>query len=446
MAEQRHWDNLPKPALKHVFHLLVLQSPIYGIPQAFSPALVCKSWNFSWQTEMFSTKWVDFYRKRSSVSVDPLKFADDYRTNIRKAIVGRDDILLNLASSSSLCELKYHSRVSILPECIKEFSRLEILYWSINLSSYDRSAVLEAFHLAPLSTLKKLNHLHISTNSFAVEKIKKQDVTPLTQLTRLDLLYVRPGVMNLAAFSNLSILQVAWAKILPEDMVAISKLSSLRTLYFTNNEIRNGEVDISTVLLGKLQDIVISHCNLKNLGDLSDATALTSLYLSHNNLSEVKGLSALSNLQKLICSYNQKLNQLEDLSGATGLTYLELSVNNLHEVKGLSALSNLQRLDCTNNQKLKQLVGLSALTSLTQLLCYNCSLKHLPELVILAPKLVDLNISNNKLQEFPDLLLFTNLTSLDISRNSLSTALKDQIKACMRSRDTLPKLKYVSYC
>ena len=76
---------------------------------------------------------------------------------------------------------------------------------------------------------------------------------------------------------------------------------------------------------------------------LEKLTKLRSLYLSDNQLTNVKGLENLTQLKQLFLHYN-KLTDVKGLEKLTKLTRLFLNNNQLTDVKGLEKLTQLKEL------------------------------------------------------------------------------------------------------
>jgi len=136
----------------------------------------------------------------------------------------------------------------------------------------------------------------------------------------------------------------------------------------------------------------------KPAGELTkaDLEKVTSLNLQRNQLTDVpKGMEKLTQLKYLYLSINQ-LTDVKGLEKLTQLTFLTLGGNQLAEVKGLENLTQLEGLNLANNQ----LTDASALANLTQL--------------------TDLNLGENKLTDVKGLEKLTQLTRLYLSDNQLT--------------------------
>jgi internalin A len=89
----------------------------------------------------------------------------------------------------------------------------------------------------------------------------------------------------------------------------------------------------------------------------------TDLYLRNNSITDLRPLSALTNLAKLGLSSNS-ISDLRPLSSLTNLTFLELGSNSIADLTPLSTLTNLTILYLNNNQ-IADLTPLSTLTDKT---------------------------------------------------------------------------------
>ena len=93
-----------------------------------------------------------------------------------------------------------------------------------------------------------------------------------------------------------------------------------------------------------------------------DVEEVTKLSCYNNQLTELKGLDKLVNLEDLDCHSNQ-LTELKGLDKLVNLEWLNCRSNQLTELKGLDKLVNLEELYCENNQ-LTELKGLDKLFNL----------------------------------------------------------------------------------
>ena len=103
--------------------------------------------------------------------------------------------------------------------------------------------------------------------------------------------------------------------------------------------------------LEKVTELELDGKQLTSVKSLEKLTQLESLHLSHNKLTDVKGLENLMQLKELPLDDNQ----LTDVKGLENLTQLEglwLPRNQLTDVKGLEKLTRLTELDLMDNPAL----------------------------------------------------------------------------------------------
>ena len=103
--------------------------------------------------------------------------------------------------------------------------------------------------------------------------------------------------------------------------------------------------------LKKVTELELDRKQLTSVKGLEKLTQLESLHLSHNKLTDVKGLENLTQLKELPLDDNQ----LTDVKGLENLTQLEglwLPRNQLTDVKGLKKLTRLTELDLIDNPDL----------------------------------------------------------------------------------------------
>ena len=150
------------------------------------------------------------------------------------------------------------------------------------------------------------------------------------------------------------------------------------------------KIDIRNKGLKGVFDIE-QHCKDINV----NIEKVTNLYCYSNDLTELKGLDKLVNLEVLSC-YNNQLTEL-DLSKLVKLERLSCFNNDLTELKGLDKLVNLEWLYCSNND----LIELKGLDKLVNLEWLYCSINQLTELKDL-DKLVNLKWLNDEKYTQPD--------------------------------------------
>jgi Leucine-rich repeat (LRR) protein len=76
---------------------------------------------------------------------------------------------------------------------------------------------------------------------------------------------------------------------------------------------------------------------------------IINLECSYKNLTSLRGIENLTNLEILEC-YNNNLTSLSGIENLTRLKYLSCSYNNLSNLKEIESLTNLERLYCYDNK------------------------------------------------------------------------------------------------
>ncbi len=109
--------------------------------------------------------------------------------------------------------------------------------------------------------------------------------------------------------------------------------------------------------------------DISQIEGLSALTDLQILWLNANQISEIKGLDALTKLQSLDLSAN-KIREIKGLDALVNLVELNLIANQISEIKGLDALTKLQTLYLYRNQ-ISEIKGLDALASLQKLYIFD---------------------------------------------------------------------------
>ncbi|HMS69676.1 MAG TPA: leucine-rich repeat domain-containing protein [Saprospiraceae bacterium] len=190
----------------------------------------------------------------------------------------------------------------------------------------------------------------------------------------------------------------------------------------------------------RIKVLDLSFCMLEGIENLSKLTALESLELDHNNLSQID-LTGLTSLKNLNISHNL-ISSLIDIHGPMQLISLNLSNNFLNTIigweKGASIinldLSNNKifgHLDCSylpNNTKLEHLnfafneitsiSGLEKFRNLKQLILNSNKLNSFTGALLL-PKLDNLDLLGNQFNIFPKLNHLSNLKTINFGENQL---------------------------
>ena len=114
--------------------------------------------------------------------------------------------------------------------------------------------------------------------------------------------------------------------------------------------------------LAALTELDASHKNIESVAGLEHATALHTLYLRDNAITDVRPLASLINLQSLSL-WGNKVTDVSPLAGLINLQKLSLWGNEITDVSPLARLTNLQWLQLGDNE----IADVSPLASLTNL-------------------------------------------------------------------------------
>ncbi|KAM9198713.1 leucine-rich repeat and coiled-coil domain-containing protein 1 isoform 7-T8 [Dugong dugon] len=147
-------------------------------------------------------------------------------------------------------------------------------------------------------------------------------------------------------------------------------------------------------------DLCLLDKGLRSISELSLDSTLHTINLHCNNISKIKAIDHIWNLQHLDLSSNQ-ISQIEGLSTLTNLCTLNLSCNLITKIEGLEELINLTKLNLSYNQ-ISDLSGLIPLHGIKHKLRHidlhsNCidSIHHLLQCMIGLHFLTNLILEKN---------------------------------------------------
>ncbi len=272
------------------------------------------------------------------------------------------DPLLHWAIRSSMNAIK--SNVKLTADMVGDKS---VRYISFELCSHAEDFAdwtkpywienLEGIQYAKSATMVDIGY------TSAVEGKSIQDVSPLSELTQLDILILKQDgitdVSPLKTLTNLSELDLSMNGAI-KDVSAIKSMKKLTTLNVSSNTIENVD-DIAD--LTKLQYLNISGNKISSLPDMSKLTELRTLLASANELTDVTAIGQLKNLEALDLTKNSGLTDVKALAGLTHLdeerTYLptaEMKTDlfaaiNVNKIFELFNISKMTTADIDNVQK-----------------------------------------------------------------------------------------------
>jgi Leucine-rich repeat (LRR) protein len=170
--------------------------------------------------------------------------------------------------------------------------------------------------------------------------------------------------------------------------------------------------------LKQLQILYCSNNKLTSLEPIKHLIKLKELDCMFNNLTSLEGIENLTQLQNLFCSFN-KLTSLKGIENLTQLQTLFCRSNKLTSLVGIENLTQLQNLDCNKNN-LTSLEGIENLTQLQYLYCNDNKITSLEGIENLT-QLYTLNCSFNKIKSIKLLKKLTQLQILYCNYNQLTS-------------------------
>jgi Leucine-rich repeat (LRR) protein len=177
------------------------------------------------------------------------------------------------------------------------------------------------------------------------------------------------------------------------------------------------EIPDLSMYAGKLVKLNLSHNKITNIVKLDALTNLQKLFLYNNQITKIEGLETLTNLQ-LLWLYGNKITKIEGLNTLTILQELDLSYNKITKIEGLDTLTNLHELDLSYN-KITKIEGLNTLTNLEKLNLWNNKITKIEGLNTLT-NLKKLYLSFNQITKIEGLNTLTNLEKLNLWNNKIT--------------------------
>jgi internalin A len=196
----------------------------------------------------------------------------------------------------------------------------------LNLSFCGISDIIQIKRLETLSNLKKLDLSHNK-----IEEIK-----------------------GLEILTNIKILNLQYNKI--SEIEGLEKFENLQELSLDGNPLKGAD----RLFMNKNAQEIVKYCQDKKEGKFPFVTFRGIKYYVLNNelnfksfgindITEIEGLEALSNLKKLDLSHN-KIKKIEGLEHLINLKELNFYWNDITEIGGLDALKNLQIFNFQDNK------------------------------------------------------------------------------------------------
>ncbi len=202
----------------------------------------------------------------------------------------------------------------------------------------------------------------------------------------------------------------------PADSVTAARLADINWLEIENKGItalKAGDFDGLTAL----KTLNLRRNSLSNISALGNLTTLLSLSLGENSISDISPLGKLTKLDFLSLGENS-ISGISALGNLTKLTNLGLSYNSISDISPLGNLTALTELSLWNNS-IGDVSTLGKLTALTSLYLSHNSIGDISPLGKLT-KLAILDLSHNSIGDISPLGKLTKLDFLSLGHNSIS--------------------------
>ena len=267
--------------------------------------------------------------------------------------------------------------------------------------------------ISPLTHLTKLRDLRLSGNRIA-------DIRPLTNLIRLEILWIDNNrIVDVSPLANL--IQ------LTDLTLANNVITNFQPLFGLN--LKSVDIDIHKLQELASVDVTIPDPNLdrairEELG-LPERAPLTQLVMnqltrlaaSDSQIGDLTGLEHAANL-RWVNVHRNNISNLKPLAGLTQLEHLGLWVNPISDLSPLANLTQLRGLDLGGCD----ILDITPLANLTQLEWLTLPWNHLIEdITPLAnlTQLTRLDLSGNRIVDISPLANLTMLEELRIDNNQI---------------------------
>lgn len=166
--------------------------------------------------------------------------------------------------------------------------------------------------LTPISALKKLEHLDISSNLV-------EDISPLSQLLNVRTLYLGGNkIKDLTPLQDLKLLETLaiWDNPI-DDVTALGRLTTLKRLYCP----RIGISDLN--FIKELKNLIFLHAGFNSISDISIIPSLDMLEVAVLEENKISDVSPLINLERPI-SLALSHNAIKHIPSGVGMKYMHL--------------------------------------------------------------------------------------------------------------------------
>ena len=218
-------------------------------------------------------------------------------------------------------------------------------------------------------------YVNIRLNSGSISNQMVEDAQKLLKAYSCTRIQISEGAIDAASMEQISkltdveeIVFSGYTKV--SDFDRLSGMPSLLSIDLEGSSESESELDLTGIeKIATLESLDISGFESVDLMELRNAVQLKSLGVNYSdNITNLNGLAGLTNLTQLDLTGGQ-ISDLRPLSALTNLKVLNLSRNSitsLTELEGLTSLTNLTELDLHDNQ-ISDLQPISNLTNLRNL-------------------------------------------------------------------------------
>lgn len=276
------------------------------------------------------------------------------------------------------------------------------------------------------------------------------DYSDLKLMKSLETLEISEGISNqltnLSSNSTLKTLIIQKTMLSFEDLEAIGKLTSLKSLTMES-------CMISTISpLASLTALEVLNINTNSVRDieaLRSLKELKELNMHRNALEDISAISDCVRLEVLDISDNPFVTSIAPLTTCTMLQNVNISHCSIKEISVLSNAMDLLQLNASNNQ-ITTIEGLENCLRLTNL---NLSVNSIADLTPLInhSELVMLDFSNNQITQLPSWIPSCKLVTINGNHNLISdlsplAGLENLNNILMNGNTEISKLEMLLSC
>ncbi|WP_419847739.1 leucine-rich repeat domain-containing protein [Candidatus Poriferisocius sp.] len=190
--------------------------------------------------------------------------------------------------------------------------------------------------------------------------------------------------------------------------------TALRTLELPGNHI----TDLAPIsALAELRELDLQSNRIQSLAPLAGLRRLEHLNLILNDLADIADLPQLPQLKTLFIDIN-RIQSLEPLRNRTQLQRLSASSNQISNLEPIAGLTNLKRLTLSHNH----IANIQHLSGLTQISILRLTQNQIADISPLAPltQITDLRLAHNNITDISPLAQLPRLWFLDITHNNIA--------------------------